>query len=165
MSRRKQRDEEFEFFVRARSPRLRLIARSICRDEHLADDLVQEALERTYLSWHKLDDDPMAWARRVLVNLNIDRFRRRRVNEVGLEQVDAPDPHDGVAAVIGDSHLDALMAELTPRERAVVTLRYLEDLSEADTARELDIPIGTVKSTTNRAITRLRNRSLETAAL
>lgn len=119
----------------------------------VADDLVQEALERTWLAWSKLDDtDPFPWTRKVMLNLNIDRVRRRRRRppETSLEGVDPADQRP-VTSTEDTIWIRDLLAELAPRERAIVVLRYLEDLTEAQTARELDVAIGTVKSTCHRA--------------
>lgn len=165
MPSRARRDEQFSEFVRERSPRLRMIARAICFDPDLADDLVQEALERTYVAWPKLTDDPMPWTRRVLVNLNTDRLRRRRAREVGDDALEAADSRDSMAAVLDNVVLADLLAGLTERERAVLALRYLEDLSEADTARELGVATGTVKSATNRALGRIRSLVADAAVL
>ena len=104
--------DEFAHFVRARSGRLRLIARTLCPDQGRADDFVQEALERTWLNWRKLDNpDPMAWTRTVLVNLTIDRHRRRSFAESPL--------HDDEAAAgraTTSSHDDHVNDQLWVRE-------------------------------------------------
>lgn len=73
------REEEFTAFMRDAAPALGRTAWLLCGDEHLADELVQQALTRTYLSWRKARErDPMAYARRTLANLRIDHWRRRR---------------------------------------------------------------------------------------
>ncbi|MGJ6979652.1 SigE family RNA polymerase sigma factor [Aestuariimicrobium soli] len=153
--------DEYAHFVRTRSGRLRLIARTLTADHGLADDLVQEALERTWLHWGRLDNpDPMAWTRTVLVNLTIDRHRRRRITEQPLpdedRSADQPSSPSGTGAVDDQLWVQHLLTGLTAKERAVIVLRYLEDLSEADTATALGIPRGTVKSTCSRALDRLR---------
>ncbi|WP_425308869.1 SigE family RNA polymerase sigma factor [Ammonicoccus fulvus] len=168
---RAQRDEEFARFVAERSPRLLLVARHLCGDPAMAEDLTQSVLEKAYLKWGRVSkaDDPYHYVRRMLVNLNYDRLRRQpwreesRAFEPGvvdpaLARVARSDG-DGLGSVLDRIALRHVLAELTARERAVVVLRYLEDLSEADTARELDIKVGTVKSACNRALGKLREAS------
>lgn len=161
--RKSQRDEEFSEFVLQRSGRLLLIAQTICGDRHLAEDLVQQCLEKAYLNWARIqtDADPFWYVRRILVNENISRARRRGSREVTLDT----SGHEAAAlepAVIDEEHLaqvqmiNRLLDGLTPRERAVVVLRHLEDLSEQETATQLGIPLGTVKSTCSRALAKLR---------
>lgn len=94
-----ERDAEFSAFVLERSGRL-LIAHTICGDRQLAEDLVQQALEKAYLNWSRIhiDSDPFWYVRRILVNENIARTRRRRFQEVnleasGLEPVVHDEPH------------------------------------------------------------------------
>lgn len=149
-------DEEFDQFAVVAWPRLRRIGFLLTGDHHLAEDLAQTALIRTYAAWRKVrEGDPAAYSRRVLINLNIDRMRRRRLTEVG----DAP---LAVMPVAADTSVDdrdqvvRLLARLTDRERRVVVLRHYCDLSEADVARELGIAPGTVKSALARALGKLR---------
>ncbi|HEY7042976.1 MAG TPA: SigE family RNA polymerase sigma factor [Nocardioidaceae bacterium] len=150
-------ERQFEEFVTAAWPRLRWTAYLLCGDHHLAEDLTQTALARTYSAWRRIRrDDPTAYARAVLVNLNIDRMRRRRFLEVSEEQ--APESVSEPAA--GDlerrEQVVALLRQLGDRERAVVVLRHYYDLSEAQVAAELGIPRGTVKSTLSRALSKMR---------
>jgi RNA polymerase sigma-70 factor (sigma-E family) len=153
-------DAEFDQFAAAAWPRLRRSAYLLTGDHHLAEDLAQTALVRTYAHWRRVRRaDALAYARRVLVNANIDRLRRRRMLEVGdgdrgtdLGQVagrtdDRADERDEVVR---------LLRTLTDRERRVVVLRHYFDLSEREVARELDIAPGTVKSTLSRALAKLR---------
>ena len=152
------RDEDFDAFVTAACPRLRWSAYLLTGDHHLAEDLAQTALARTYSRWSRVRrDDALAYTRRVLVNLNIDRLRRRRYHEVSeahAPEVVAPDRPAEDAAVRAEV-LD-LLATLTDRERRVVVLRHYFDLSEAAVAAELGIAPGTVKSTLSRALGKLR---------
>lgn len=168
---RAQRDGEFARFVEERSSRLLMLARHLCGDPDQAEDLTQSVLEKAYLKWGRVAkaDDPYLYVRRMLVNLNYDRLRRQpwRENSTaftpdGAEVVSASARHlasDDLALLIDRIALRRALAELTPRERAVVVLRYLEDLSEADTATELGIKVGTVKSACNRALGKLRDFS------
>jgi RNA polymerase sigma-70 factor (sigma-E family) len=152
-------DDEFSGFVAERSPRLLLVARSICGDPHLAEDLVQSALIKAYARWPRLRraDDPYAYVRRVLVNLNIDRMRRRSTYEAPADVVHETPTADLAGQVVLTRVLSLALDGLSPRERAVVTLRYLEDLSEADTAGILGMTTGAVKSATHRAVGKLRS--------
>ncbi|KQY63942.1 MULTISPECIES: SigE family RNA polymerase sigma factor [unclassified Nocardioides] len=155
-------DHEFDEFAVAAWPRLRWAAYLLTSDHHLAEDLAQTALVRTYSSWRKVrHEDAMAYTRRVLVNLNIDRLRRRRVHEVGDEHLgDRPEPETGDP--LGDrDELVRLLATLTEKERRVLLLRHYFDLSEAAAAAELGIAPGTVKSTLSRALAKLRATATE----
>lgn len=164
---RAQRDREFARFVQERSPRLLLLARHLCGDPDLAEDLTQTVLEKVYLKWARVSaaEDPYLYVRRMLVNANNDRLRKRpwRENPVAFtpDRADlASDPRHPSApeqsVLLDRLALHRALAELTPRERAVVVLRYLEDLTEAATAAELGIRIGTVKSACHRALGKLR---------
>lgn len=138
-------------------PRLRRAAYLLTGDHHLAEDLAQDALARTYVAWRRVRrDDAQAYARKVLVNLNIDRLRKRRPTEVVLEaagQLSAPDGSRG-----SDDRDEAvrLLAELSERERRIVVMRHYLDLSEAQVAAELGLPAGTVKSALSRALAKMR---------
>jgi RNA polymerase sigma-70 factor (sigma-E family) len=152
------RDAEFAAFMAASMPALHRSAFLLCGDAHRADELTQHALKRTYRAWPRARaGDPMAYARRVLMNLRVDGWRRTR-REVLVDPHtlghDAPwtDPDLGDR----DEVLRALLA-LPLKQRRVVVLRYLLDLSEAEVAAELDVPLGTVKSTASRALASLRS--------
>jgi RNA polymerase sigma-70 factor (sigma-E family) len=125
-----------------------------------ADDLVQEALIRTYTAWHRVRrENALGYARRTLVNRHVDRWRssRRELTAwaFGHRTRDlATTPH--VSSDDRDE-LVRLLQLLRPRERAVVVLRYYYDLSENQVAGELGISTGTVKSTASRAIAKLRD--------
>lgn len=157
-------DDEFDEFAVVAWPRLRWAAYLLTSDHHLAEDLAQTALVRTYSSWGRVRrGDAMAYARKVLVNLNIDRLRRRRFREVGEEHLEsrpgAPDDSPENRA-----ELVQLLSGLTTKERRVVLLRHYFDLSEASVAAELGIATGTVKSTLARALQKLRVVAAEQAA-
>jgi RNA polymerase sigma-70 factor (sigma-E family) len=124
-----------------------------------ADDLVQEALVRTYTSWHRVRrDDARAYARRVMVNRHVDRWRRARRELAALargggQQAETVAPH----TVTDDrDELVRALQRLRPRERTMLVLRYYADLTEPQVARELGCSVGTVKSTSSRALARLR---------
>jgi RNA polymerase sigma factor (sigma-70 family) len=110
-----------------------------------------------YLKWDRIDA-PLAYARKALVTAHIDSARRRWWGERPTEtlpEVAAGESTD-VGAVDERDELRRLLAGLSPRERAVIVLRYYCDMSEQDAANTLGIPVGTVKSTCSRALARLR---------
>lgn len=152
-------EDDFADFVRAASPRLLTSAWMLCGDPHLAEELVQEALARVYARWRRVAAEQLtAYARRVLVNLHTDRWRKRR-REVLMD--DPPEPADGhAAAPVGrvDLALDlaAALQRLPRRERECVVLRHYLDLSEKDVAATLGVSLGTVKSSTSRGLAALR---------
>jgi RNA polymerase sigma-70 factor (sigma-E family) len=155
------RDEEFREFIRNRASLLHQSAYLLCGDWHLAHDLVQDTLVKAYQHWPRVRqaDSPDAYVRRILLNEARGRWRRReRVVPVprfpgGREPV-APDAADEIARRAG--LLEALLA-LPLRQRATVILRYLEGMSERETAAVLGCSEGTVKSQSARALGTLRN--------
>jgi len=154
---RAEADAAFRDFVTTHETSLLRLALVLTTNRSAAEDLVQTALMRTYSRWGRLRaQDPLAYTRRTLTNANIDRWRRDRGREVLTDLIpeqSRPDDSDGYGQ--RDLLLRAL-SELTDRERRVVALRFLLDLSEAETADELRLPLGTVKSVTHRAIGKLR---------
>jgi RNA polymerase sigma-70 factor (sigma-E family) len=153
-----QRD--FDAFVLARTPALLRTAHLLTGDRGHAEDLLQTAFERLARQW-RIDRDPEAYVRRSLVNLSTDRWRRRSVRptEVGDRYLDTPTTADRHGQMEDRLDLVEAMRSLTPRQRAVLVLRYFDDLSEQDTARLLDCSVGTIKSTTSRALAVLRERT------
>ena len=162
---RRDLDEEFRLFAAAQRPGLYRTALVLTADPGVAEDLVQTALMRTHARWPRLrEQDPGGYARRVITNANIDRWRRSRGRERLTAQVPegAPASTDLAAGVAERDAVLRALAGLSARERKVVVLRFLDDFSEADTAKALGIPLGTVKSVTHRAIAKLReNRHLD----
>lgn len=154
---RRDEEAEFEAFVASSGRRLLRTAYLLVGDRHHAEDLLQTALERTARRWGRLSGVPEAYARTVLANLATDRWRRLAARP--RELFGSP-PERGLPDVAGDLVVrDALMSalrELTRRQRAVLVLRYFNDLTEPETADVLGISVGTVKSTTSRALGRLR---------
>jgi len=145
----------FDAFVRRSSDRLLRTAYLLCGDRGHAEDIVQTALLRTARRWSSARREPEAYARRVVVNLAKDRWRAmgRRPGEAPLEADVAVPVTDGVAD--RDQILRAAR-QLPAGQRAVLVLRYFDDLSVADTAAALGCSTGTVKSQTARALERLR---------
>jgi RNA polymerase sigma-70 factor (sigma-E family) len=159
--------EGFEEFVTARTPALSRVAYLLTGDHHLAQDLLQVALTRVAARWPDLRlEHPEAYVRRCLVNEFTSWRRRRRYYERPTESLpDARTREDLEGAAIRRVVVGHALARLTPRQRAVLVLRYFEDLSEAETAEAMGIAIGTVKSQTNYAVGRLRVVAPELADL
>jgi RNA polymerase sigma-70 factor (sigma-E family) len=149
--------DDFAAFVAGHGRRLLHLAELLTGDRHLAEDLTQDVLARAFLRWDRIErDDPYTYLRRALVNARTDRWRRRipvPVDEVWSTEA-VPDHATGVA--VRDGLLRALRG-LTMRERGVIALRYYEDLTEEQTARVLGVAVGTVKSTTARALSKLKD--------
>jgi RNA polymerase sigma-70 factor (sigma-E family) len=150
----------FDAYVKQRGQALFRIAYLLTGDHHHAQDLVQQALLKVVGRWRRLaaDGDPDPYVRRVLYTEHVGRWRRskRTVSESGpihREPVVADGTDDLVAAIA----VREALARLAPRQRAVIVLRYFEDLTEAQTAEVLGIRVGTVKSQVRDAIARLRD--------
>lgn len=163
MESRAVRDQEFEAFVIARSARLMHIAHMLCGDREQAEDHAQRALEKAYAKWDRIQlTDPFAYVRQVVINECRMSWRRKVPTELPLDLEADPGPraesYVADPAVMVTQRLDLLaaLATLTSREREVVVLRYVERLSEAETAQLVGIAPGTVKSTLTRARTKLR---------
>jgi RNA polymerase sigma-70 factor (sigma-E family) len=149
-------DEEFTEFVHVAWPSLYRTAYLMLGDRGLAEDLVQTALAKTYASWHRVRDLGAArsYARTTLVNTAVSWFRTRGWRaERPTERLET-EPYDEDLAL--RPTLQQALAELAPRQRAAIVLRFYEDLSVAETARALGCSEGTVKSQTSDAIARLR---------
>jgi RNA polymerase sigma-70 factor (sigma-E family) len=152
------RDQEFLEFVRASGRYLLRTAVLLCGDPVRAEELVQATYERTYRSWRVArDGDPQAYARRVLVNLRVDGWRRTR-REVVVDPGALPEQAgpDNTGAVVARNAVVQALARLPLAQRRVVVLRHLLDLTETEVAHELGISVGTVKSHHARGIARLR---------
>ncbi|CUR55592.1 RNA polymerase sigma-E factor [metagenome] len=154
--------EAFTEWARSRQLGLLRTAVLLTGDHHRAEDLVQEALAKVALRWSRLESGhPEAYARQVIARDHISMWRKRRrevVSQVGDSAGPVLDP---------DRHLvlQSALASLTPRQRAVVVLRYYDDLSVEDTARTMGVSQGTVKSQTHLALRRLRESMPELADL
>jgi len=148
--------EAFALFVRDRHPELLRFAYALTADRYLAEDLVQDALERTGIAWRRIHrhDDPEGYVRRIIVNRFLNRarsLRRERLVEHPPERSVEPD----------SSAEDAIwqaLAGIPPAQRAAIVARYYLDLTEAQAALLLGCAVGTVKSNTSRALTNLRAR-------
>jgi RNA polymerase sigma-70 factor (sigma-E family) len=151
-------DRDFGEFADAQSSRLLGLAYTLTGDPHDAWDLVQETLVRVGVRWRRLrDEDPSAYARTVMVRLNIDRLRRLR-REIPVIQV-----HDASMPVVEVGHVDQwlvdALADLSPRQRTALALRFVEDLDIAHIAERMGCSVGTAKSHLSRGMTKLRERT------
>jgi len=149
-------DAEFTAFVHGSWPALYRTAYLLLGDRHLAEDLVQTSLAKTYASWNKVRDLEKAhgYARTVLVNTATSWFRKKSWrNEVATESL--PESSYDADPTTRPLVTDAL-ATLAPRQRAVIVLRFYADLTIEQTAAALGCSDGTVKSQTSDALARLR---------
>jgi RNA polymerase sigma-70 factor (sigma-E family) len=143
--------ESFDAFVAARSQTLLRTAYLLTRDHALAEDLVQTALAKAWFHWSKIDN-PEPYVRRIMITTYSSWWRRRWNGEIPTEELpESPAPP-------GEERLDLwdAIGRLPRRQRAVVVLRFYEDLSEAETARLMGSTVGTVKSQTAKALAKLR---------
>ena len=149
----------FDDFVATRSSSLLRTAYLLTRDHALAEDLLQTALTKAWFAWGRIDGHPDPYVRKILVNTYASWWRRKwngerpteELPEVARSHVDA----DAAASDTAHDLWDA-MGRLPRRQRAVVVLRYFEDLTEVETAALLGISVGTVKSQTSKALAKLR---------
>ncbi len=156
---------DFEAFVASRWSGLVRAATLLTGDPHSAQDLAQEALVRLAERWRRVEGSPDAYVRRILYTRSIDAWRWRRHQPDPTQWADrlsgSPSGSSGGALAVEDEvalrlGLLAALRRLTPRQRATIVLRYLEDRSAAETAEILDCSVGTVKSQTHVALVRLR---------
>lgn len=158
---RSTRDAEFEQYMAARQPALLRTAYLLTGDQHSAEDLVQTSLAKLYLSWDKVQRRELVdgYVRRIMVNEHNSLWRRAwKRKEFATDTI--PD-HTGVEDRPDHGERSALwdfVQTLPRKQRAVVVLRYYEDLSEAEVADILGISVGTVKSQSSRALAALRER-------
>lgn len=151
-------------FVAARGDELLARATLLTGGRACGEDLLQASLERLMRQWRRVEGDPEGYLRRTMYNLAVDewRYRSRRpeVFDSALsERAEPPGLPDAAEAVALRRTLVAALAQLPPRQRAVLVLRYWEELSEAEAAAVLGCSVGTVKSTASRALARLRELS------
>ena len=147
--------ESFDAFVLARWASLVRTAYLLTGEHALAEDLAQTALAKSWFAWDRITDDPMPYVRRVMVTTSVSWWRRRWRAEVPTEVL--PEPRtQAVDAVTDGQDLWTAIGRLPPRQRAVIVLRYYEDLTEDETASVLGCSVGTVKSHCSRAVAKLR---------
>ena len=144
--------ESFEEYVAARRAALLRTAYLLTGHREDAEDLVQVALVKVVPRWSRIADHPEPYVRKVLVHESVSRWRRRRWREVHTDRLpESPVEGPGADRVA----LQQALARLAPRQRAVIVLRYYDDLTEAETARLLGVSVGTVKSQARDALARL----------
>ena len=146
----------FDEFVAARSTALLRTAYLLTRDHGLAEDLLQTALTKSWFAWDRISGEPEAYVRKVMVNTFASWWRRRWNGEHATAELPDRCVGDAADAVTTGSDLWSAMERLPRRQRAVVVLRYFEDLTEAQTAHVLGCSVGTVKSQTSKALAKLR---------
>lgn len=148
--------EGFEEFVATSSPRLLRMAFLLTRDRGHAEDLLQTALARAWRAWHRVSGDPEPYVRRIIANTHATWWRRRWRGEQPTERLSdwsAEHPQDAVGE---REWLWQALGRLPRRQRAVLVLRFYEDLTEAQVADLLGCSVGTVKSQASRALAKLR---------
>ncbi|QKW10960.1 SigE family RNA polymerase sigma factor [Streptomyces sp. NA04227] len=151
----------FASYVKERGPVLLRTARSLTSNVNDAEDLLQTALTKTYVAWDRIADHRAldGYVRRALVNTRTSQWRKRKVDEFSCDEL--PEPESTVLEDPAEQQAlrDAMWGAITKlpdRQRAMVVLRYYEDLSEVQTAEILGVSVGTVKSAVSRALGKLR---------
>jgi RNA polymerase sigma-70 factor (sigma-E family) len=152
------RQGEFEDFVRGRSKALCASAYLLTGDRGLAEDLVQDALARTWRSWKRLHRtaNAEAYTRRTMYHLHVSRWRRTKVAEISVDAV--PDRAGLEPDTAMRLAVHAALLSLPPTQRAAIVLRYFEDQTEVAAAAILDCPITTLRARVQRGLRRLRTR-------
>jgi RNA polymerase sigma-70 factor (sigma-E family) len=152
--------QDFEAFALARSGDLYRQAWALCGDRHGAEDLVQETLAKVFVKWRRIDT-PYAYSQRTLLRTYLSRRRRRSSSEQPwAEMPETADVEDSMGNTDLRMQLLEALGELPALDRAVLVLRFLEDLSVAETAERLALSQGAVKNRSLRALARMRERSL-----
>jgi RNA polymerase sigma-70 factor (sigma-E family) len=149
----------FDAFLVARSRSLLRTAFLLVQDDALAQDLLQTALAKSWFAWRRIEGDPEAYVRRVMVTTSVSWRRRRWTGETPTARL--PESADSAVRADQDGWAEQqdlwnAVGRLPPRQRAVVVLRYLEDRSEAEAAELLGCSVGTVKSQAAKALAKLR---------
>ncbi|MBQ0894068.1 SigE family RNA polymerase sigma factor [Micromonospora sp. U56] len=151
----------FEEYVSSRGPALVRLARLLTGDEHRAEDLTQDVLARAYVHWRRIAraDHPDVYVRRMLVNANTSWWRRRSSHELATaEFAELPHRGDLGGEAAERDELWRMILALPDRQRAVLVLRYYEDLDDGTIAQILDCSPVTVRTHAMRALTQLRGR-------
>jgi RNA polymerase sigma-70 factor (sigma-E family) len=146
-------DSDFTEFAEAAAVRLRQTAFLLSRDWHLAQDLTQITLAKVYLGWRRIDD-PHAYAKKILLRAFLDHKRRRSSGELAVEELPET-PTSGDQSDLRLTLFEAL-GHLPPRDRAIVVLRYWEDLSVRAVADLLGLSENNVKIQSMRSLAKLR---------
>ncbi|MFG1948251.1 SigE family RNA polymerase sigma factor [Nonomuraea sp. NPDC048826] len=148
---------DFADFVSARSDTLIRLAYVLTGDQHAAEDLLQTALTKTAGRWSKIRANPEAYVRKVMYHEQVSRWRSPRWGrEKAVESPPERTTGDRTAEVDDRLALQQALRTLPPRKRAVLVLRYYEDLPESEVAKIMGCSVGTVRSQTHHAVARLR---------
>ena len=162
-------DADFDQYVAATGSRMLRLAYLLTGNPHDAEDLLQEVLAKVYVRWTKvcLVEHREAYIRQIMVNTNRRRHRARRFRQLSHDLLpDRGDLAPGFGAVDDRSALGPALSSLTAKQRAVVVLRYCEDLSEEEVAATLGCSVGTVKSQAAKSVRKMRAQlSIESPAL
>jgi RNA polymerase sigma-70 factor (sigma-E family) len=152
----RRREDEFRTFFETQAESLRRLGTFLTSDAEQGAELAQEALVRVYKQWGRIkDQDPGPYARRVLVNLVRSAHRRKMVERKHLSAVE--DVVRCETRQVDDwLRVSEALKSLPPMRRAAIVLRFYEDMPEAEIARVLDRPLGTIKSDIHRALAKLR---------
>ena len=151
--------DDFADFVAHRSGALLRTAFLLCGgDQGAAEDLLQDVLERAFSRWQRITGQPEPYLRAALANAATNRWRTRsrRVTETTLLDVHQPSVAGHDAAIAERDQVVRALAQVPPKMRAVLVLRFFDDLSEAQTAAAMGCSVGTVKSQTSRGLAALR---------
>ena len=149
---------EFAEFAAARAGALIRVAYVLAGDQHAAEDLLQTALTKAAARWGRIHTAPEAYVRQVMYREQVDSWRRRARHREST-MADVPEQAAAVPDISAETRLSLQQAlrALPPGKRAVLALRYFEDLSETQVASILGCSVGTVRSQTSKAITQLRS--------
>jgi RNA polymerase sigma-70 factor (sigma-E family) len=151
-------EKQYVEYVTARMPVLRRMAYALCGDAHRADDIVQQAITKLYVHWRKacsvanLDQ----YVRKILLRVYLDEKRLAWASRVWLSPTTPDRPADPGPDLDNRAVLRAAMQKVSPRQRAVLVLRFVCDLSVEDVAATLGCSEGTVKSQTSHGLASLR---------
>ena len=151
----------FDDYVRLRGARLVQLARLLVRDPHLAEDLVQEVLGKAFVRWKSIVKlgDPDQYVRKMLVNANIDRWRRKSSSELATGMIAERAGRSDISQEAADRDATwRLVSQLPSKQRAAVVLRYYEDMDDASIADILNCSTVTVRSQVMRALATLREQ-------
>jgi RNA polymerase sigma-70 factor (sigma-E family) len=160
------RNGELREFVAARGAALSRAAFLLTGDRHAAEDLVQETYVVMVRQWRRIDSsNPEPYVRRIMYSRFVDGWRRRRLAEFPTATpLEVGDPVDESGRAVDRLTLGDALLRLTPRQRAVLVLRFFEDLTEAQAADALGVSTSTVKSQTRVALQRLRDLAPDAVA-
>jgi RNA polymerase sigma-70 factor (sigma-E family) len=147
---------EYDQFVVDRSPRLLRVAYLLTGDWAAAEDLLQAALVKAWFAWPRVRGDAEAYVRRIIATTYISWRRRRWTGEVPQAMPERIEAADRMTEYVERDALWRMLAELPRRQRAVLVLRYFEDLTETQVAETLGISVGTVKSQASKGLAKLR---------